>query len=75
MGQGIKYGRLVTDTDFRTGTEFGGLDNIIQPPPHDPATSPVDTLRQIYQTNPAGNWPAGRNLDNQPVPQTEQVRP
>lgn len=74
MPQGKKYGRLTSDVDFRRGTEFGGVDNIIQPPPHNAADVPAETLHQVYQTNPAGNWPAGRNPDDQPVPILPKIR-
>lgn len=74
MGQGKKYGRLTSDVDYRSGSEYGGVDNQIAPPPHDPSTSEVDTLKQMYQTNPSGNFPVGMNLDDQPVPQTKKIR-
>lgn len=73
--QGTKYGRLTTDTDYRKGSEFGGLDGPIAPPPNDPGQHSAEMLMQVYQTNPAANYPTGKNLDNQRVPQTQLIKP
>lgn len=70
---GTKYGRLSSDRDYRTGTEFGGLPGVIQQPTVHELTA-VDRLRQVYQTNPAGNWPAGTHPDDQPVPDTSLIQ-
>lgn len=75
MPQGTRYGRLTSDTDYRLGTEYGGVDNIIQPPPHTVNDKPNEMLMQMYQTNPSANFPAGSNLDDQPIPQTQAVSP
>lgn len=56
-----------------TGSQFGGVDNIIQPPPHEPTNMEVCTL--IKATNPSANFPAGRNPQVEPIPVTTKVVP
>lgn len=48
---------LVSDEDYRTGSEFGGVVGLIQPPPHVPTAS--ERLRMIYAIDPvdAGDRP------------------
>lgn len=41
---------LVSEEDYRTGTEFGGVDGLIQPPPHLPDAS--ERLSMIYAIDP-----------------------
>lgn len=42
---------LVSDDDYRTGTEFGGVAGLIQPPPHVPTAS--ERLHMVYAIDPA----------------------
>jgi hypothetical protein len=37
----------------RRGSEFGGSPGRIQPPPHNPDDSSIETLGRIYATEPA----------------------
>lgn len=48
---------LVSPEDYRTGSEFGGVVGLIQPPPHVPTAS--ERLRMIYAIDPTddGNQP------------------
>lgn len=73
-----KYGRLTSDTDYRKGTEYGGVDGQIQPPPHSPANHPREQLAQIYQINPAAGAIKYRDgsvdIQDQPVPETKKIR-
>lgn len=48
----------------RGASEFGGRPGLIQPPPHDPADVPSETLMQIYATEPAP-----------PIPETPPAPP
>jgi hypothetical protein len=41
----------------KRASEFGGRPGLIQPPPHDPADVPSETLMQIYATDPAPKLP------------------
>lgn len=41
---------LVSTEDYRTGTEFGGVGGLIQPPPHVPTAS--ERLSMIYAIDP-----------------------
>jgi hypothetical protein len=41
---------LVSDTDYRTGSEFGGVGGLIQPAPHTPSAS--ERLHMIYAIDP-----------------------
>jgi len=41
---------LVSEEDWRKGTEFGGVDGVIQPPPHVPTAS--ERLSMIYAIDP-----------------------
>lgn len=52
----------------QTGSEYGGVDGLIQPAPHDPANSPNETLMLMYGTNPAAGFPEGQNLETQDLP-------
>lgn len=47
----------VSETDYRTGSEFGGVDGLIQPPPHVPTAS--ERLMMIRQIDPMddGSYP------------------
>jgi hypothetical protein len=42
---------LISDEDYRTGSEFGGVPGIIQPPPHVPTAS--ERLHMIYAIDPS----------------------
>lgn len=41
---------LVSKEDYRTGSEFGGVAGLIQPPPHVPTAS--ERLSMIYAIDP-----------------------
>lgn len=41
---------LVSTEDYRTGSEFGGVVGLIQPPPHVPTAS--ERLRMIHAIDP-----------------------
>lgn len=41
---------LVSEEDYRTGTEFGGVDGLIQPPPHVPDAA--ERLHMVYAIDP-----------------------
>lgn len=74
---GKKYGNLTSDTDYRDGTEFGGVDGMIQPPPHDVANVPHEQLKQIYQTDPAAGMiqyqDGHTDVEDQPIPVTKKI--
>lgn len=76
---GKKYGNLTSDTDYTTGSEFGGVDGLIQPPPHDVVNSPSEQLMQIYQTDPAAGMiqyaDGHTDVETQPVPVTKKISP
>jgi hypothetical protein len=42
---------LVSEDDYRKGTEFGGVGGLIQPPPHVPTAR--ERLSMIYAIDPA----------------------
>lgn len=42
---------LVSEEDYRTGTEFGGVAGLIQPAPHVPTAS--ERLHMIYAIDPS----------------------
>lgn len=42
---------LVSTDDYRTGSEFGGVGGLIQPPPHVPTAQ--ERLHMIYAIDPA----------------------
>jgi hypothetical protein len=48
---------LVSTDDPNTGSEFGGVAGIVQPPPHNPTAS--ERLSMIYAIDPMddGTWP------------------
>ena len=72
-----KYSRLISDTPISKGTEYGGVDGIIQPPPHNPADHPADMLKMAYQTNPAAGAiiykDGSTDVETQPVPETKKI--
>lgn len=41
---------LVSDEDYRTGSEFGGVAGLIQPPPHVPDAA--ERLHMVYAIDP-----------------------
>ena len=41
---------LVSEEDYRDGSEFGGVGGLIQPPPHVPSSS--ERLSMIYAIDP-----------------------
>ena len=42
---------IVSQEDYRTGSEFGGVAGLIQPPPHVPTAS--ERLHMIYAIDPS----------------------
>ena len=52
----------------RQGSEYGGVDGLIQPPPHDVADHPTEILMTMYGTNPAAGFPNGANGETQDLP-------
>ena len=58
----------------RQGSEYGGVDGLIAPPPHDVADYPTETLMTMYGTNPAAGFPDGQNGETQDMPpETKKV--
>lgn len=41
---------LISDEDYRDGSEFGGVGGVIQPPPHVPTAS--ERLHMVYAIDP-----------------------
>lgn len=54
--------------DPRRGSEYGGVEGLIQPPPHEVVNSPTETLMVIYGTNAAAGFPNGRNPETEDLP-------
>lgn len=52
----------------RQGSEYGGVEGLIQPPPHDVADKPSETLMMIYGTNSAAGFPNGANPETEDMP-------
>lgn len=57
---------LVSPEDYRTGSEFGGVAGVIQPPPHVPDAS--ERLRMIYAIDPEDD---GTRPDSVVAPELE----
>lgn len=57
--------------DISKGTEFGGVNGMIQPLPHEPNAS--ETLNLIYHTEPDPAYRPEHDLDDV-VPATRRVR-
>lgn len=53
------------------GSQYGGVDNIIQPFPHEPTAGEKITL--AYATNPSANFPAGENPQVEPIPTSTKI--
>jgi hypothetical protein len=52
----------------RGSTEYGGVEGMIQPPPHDVNESPRDALRLVYNTDPGANVPVPiEGMDDLPL--------
>jgi hypothetical protein len=71
--------RLISDTPYTKGTEFGGVDGVIQPLPHGTETLPAhETRALIMQTTPhagAIKYKDGSvDQENQRVPETKRLR-
>lgn len=71
--------RLISDVPYTRGTEFGGVDNIIQPLPHGTETLPAHETRmlmtQINKEAGAITYADGSvELETQRVPETKRVR-
>lgn len=74
---GTKYGRLVSDRDPNTGTEYGGVDGVIQPPPHTDLMA-HEKLMQFSQLNKEAGAITYRDgsseAETQPIPETTKIR-
>jgi hypothetical protein len=57
---------LVSDYDYRTGSEFGGVPGIIQPPPHVPTAA--ERLHMVHAIDPTD---AGTEPDSVVPPELE----
>lgn len=57
---------LTPTTDYREGSEFGGVGGLTQPPPHKPTAS--ERLRQVYAIDPADD---GTRPDSVAAPELE----
>ena len=44
------------------------VEGLIQPPPHDVADKPSETLMMMYGTNPAAGFPNGANQETEDQP-------
>ena len=51
---------LVSQTPYTIGTEFGGVDGLIQPPPHVPTAS--ERLSMIYAIDPMDDGTRGDSV-------------
>lgn len=54
--------------DHRKGSEFGGVEGIIQPSPHDPADVPYEVRSMMTRLNPASGFPDGLNAETRELP-------
>jgi hypothetical protein len=63
--------RHISKRATSTGSQFGGVDNIIQPFPHEPIN--METCTLIKATNPSANFPAGMNPQVEPIPITKKI--
>lgn len=75
----VSDSRLISDTPYTQGTEFGGVDNIIQPLPHGTETLPAHETRMLMmQTTPHAGAITYRDGsvddETQRVPETKKVR-
>lgn len=72
------YGRLISNANIADGTEFGGVDNVIQPPPHDVKDKPAEGLMLMYQTNPTAGAIVYQDgsvaIEDQPIPESKKIR-
>lgn len=75
----VSDSRLISDTPYNKGTEFGGVDNVIQPLPHGTETLPAHETRMLLMqtTSHAGaiTYADGStDEETQRVPETKRVR-
>lgn len=56
----------VSEEDYRTGSEFGGVAGLIQPEPHTPTSS--ERLSMVYAIDPTDD---GTRPDSVPAPELE----
>jgi hypothetical protein len=71
--------RLTSKKNYTKGSEFGGVDGMIQPLPHGTETLPShETLKLVYQTDKeagAIKYRDGSTVeDDQPIPETKRIR-
>lgn len=57
---------LTPTTDYREGSEYGGVGGLVQPPPHVPTAS--ERLRQVYAIDPMDD---GTRPDSVAAPELE----
>jgi hypothetical protein len=75
----VSDSRLISDVPYTRGTEFGGVDNIIQPLPHGTETLPAHETRmlmmQINREAGAITYADGSvELETQRVPESKRLR-
>jgi hypothetical protein len=75
----VSDSRLISDTPYTKGTEFGGVDGIIQPLPHGTETLPAHETRMLmtHTTPHAGaiTYKDGSvDIETQRVPETKRIR-
>jgi len=66
--------KLISNKSTTRGSEYGGVEGMIQPPPHKP--TPPEKLKLIYQTNPYADaqYADGTTVvDDVPIPETQQI--
>lgn len=61
--------------DYRKGSEFGGVEGLIQPTPHNPADVPFETRSMMVRLNPASGFPLGKNPETRELPpETKRIQ-
>lgn len=68
---------LFSGETFDSGSEYGGVGGLIQPPPHDPRDEAKEQLMLIYNSHPGGQTPDGRVTSPDPddvIPETQLMR-
>jgi hypothetical protein len=70
-----QYGNLTSSAKIESGTEYGGVDGVIQPPPH--VANSREMLMQVYQTDPAAGaikyLDGHTDAEHQPIPETKKI--
>lgn len=60
--------------DHRKGSEFGGVEGLIQPDPHNPADVPYEGRMMAVRLNPAAGFPEGLNPETRELPETKRIQ-